>query len=100
MTFISVGTTLKQGSILGPGGKTVLNLRIGEEFYRLLPQVHPKLAKKVGMYGYREGRLVISTPSPATSQEIFLHSRWIGNALNQKIGKKVVRKIAFRISSS
>jgi len=49
------------------------------------------------MISFREGRLLIGTPSPAHSQEIFLQSRELKRKVNEGLGGKVVEEIRYRI---
>ena len=48
------------------------------------------------MISFREGRLLIGTPSPAHSQEIYLQSRELKRKINEGLGGKVVEEIRFR----
>jgi len=52
------------------------------------------------MISFREGRLLIGTPSPAHSQEIFLQSRELKRKINEGLGGKVVEEIKYRVVSS
>ncbi|MEX1068291.1 MAG: hypothetical protein WED08_00550, partial [Patescibacteria group bacterium] len=55
----------------------------------------PEWAK---MISFREGRLIIGTPSPTHSQEIFLQARDLKRKVNEGLGGKIVEEVRYRVT--
>ena len=93
MAFEQVGQSLDHLTRRSPIRSAALALKVEQEFQKHLPD----WAK---MISFREGRLLIGTPSPAHSQEIFLQSRELKRKINEGLGGKVVEEIKYRVVSS
>jgi len=89
MAFETVGDTLNQSFHRGPIHATVLALKVEVEAKKILPSW-------ATMISFREGRLLVSTPSPSHAQELYLNSAVLIRNINEALGGKVVEKISFR----
>lgn len=90
MPFEAIEDTLNQAFRRGPIRATVLALQVEEKTRKILPA----WAK---MISFREGRLLLSTPSPSHAQELFLQSTILKKRINEELGGKVVEEIKYRV---
>ncbi len=89
MPFEAIEDTLNQAFRRGPIRATVLALKVEEATKKLLPAW-------AEMISFREGRLLLSAPSPSHAQELFLQSNVLKKKINEELGGKVVEEIRFR----
>jgi len=90
MAFEQLGQSLDHLTRRSPIRSAVTALKVEQETKKHLPPW-------ARMISFREGRLLIGTPSPAHSQEIFLQSRELKIKINEGLGGKVVEEIRYRI---
>jgi len=92
VAFEQVGQSLDHLTRRSPIRSAALALKVEQESQKHLPA----WAK---MISFREGRLLIGTPSPSHSQEIYLQSRELKRKINEGLGGKVVEEIRYRVIS-
>lgn len=92
MAFESIGETLDATLRRGPTRAAFLALKVEEETKKVLPDWAKFLT-------FHEGRLVISTPSPTHSQELYLGSAVLRKAINDALGGKIVGELKLKIKT-
>ncbi len=92
MAFEALEDTLNQAFRRGPIRAAVLALKVEEAAQKLLPDW-------AGMISFREGRLLLSTPSPSHAQELFLQADVLKKKINEQLGGRVVENLKFRVQS-
>lgn len=93
MAFEKIGSSLEHSFRRGPIRSAVLALQVEKEAQKHLPDW-------ARMVSFHEGRLILATPSPAHSQELYLQSSQIRRMINEGLGGKVVEEIRFRTAES
>ena len=90
MAFEKIGQSLDHFTRRSPIRAAATALKVEQETQKHLPQW-------AGMISFREGRLLLGTPSPAHSQELYLQSRELKKKINEGLGGKVVAEVKFRV---
>ncbi|OGC54719.1 hypothetical protein A2797_01465 [candidate division WWE3 bacterium RIFCSPHIGHO2_01_FULL_48_15] len=101
MAFESIGSTLSHTPRRSSIRPALLALRIEKEAEKILPawaKMRSFSARGGSAFGRREGRLVISSPTPAHSQEVFLYSRQLIKKINEAAGEKVVQEVRYKVT--
>lgn len=97
MTFVPLSKAINHKTWRGSTRGIILSLQIEKVLTKVLAKLlPPPIADKVRMRSYREGALSLLTPSPATSQEVYLHSNEIMEELNRSLGGGVIKKLNFK----
>lgn len=103
MAFEQIGQSLTHFTRRSPIRAAATAIQVEQEAQKHLPE----WAK---MISFREGRLILGTPSPAHSQELFLQARELKKKINEGLataaggaplkagGGKVVGEIRYRAS--
>ncbi|MDP1710439.1 MAG: DciA family protein [candidate division WWE3 bacterium] len=93
MAFEKIGQSFEHSFRRGPIRSAVLALRVEKEAQKHLPDW-------ARMISFREGRLLLATPSPAHSQELYLQSLQLRQKINASLQGKAVEEIRFRTTES
>ncbi|NIT03689.1 DUF721 domain-containing protein [Candidatus Saccharibacteria bacterium] len=90
MTFEPLKDTLDTSLRRSPIRGVALALKVEAICKRILP-------KWAEMVSFKDGRLVLASPSPTHSQELFLKARELKKVINEQLPARAVEEIKFRI---
>lgn len=86
MSFEPLKESLNRSLNRGPLKPIVTALNVEAVAKKVLPPWATPLS-------FREGRLIIATPSPSHSQELYLQAKRLIKEINEDLGRKVVEQI-------
>ena len=92
MAFEQVGQSLTHFTRRSPIRAAATALQVEQEAQKHLPE----WAK---MISFREGRLILGTPSPAHSQELQLQALELKKKINEGLGGRILEEIRYRVIS-
>ena len=90
MAFEKISQSFEQPFSRGPIRSAVLALQVEREAQKELPEW-------ARMISFREGRLLLGTPSPAHSQELYLQSLQLRRKINISLQGEIVKEVRFRV---